>query len=157
MEPGDLRSRRTVNRALDVHALAAEAVVAGCARAPHWEALLALSGRRGFDAAAQDLVALLGPGGPSARWWRCQLQLCASASLEDTTRLFTELAALELSGAGPHYDLDRHALEVSSVVRFLQTYLERLRRDEASGLERCAALMLVHCSRVASGFGRVSL
>ena len=137
---------------LDVFGAAADAMLAGCATESDWKALRVFCDRFGEQIVAETL-ARRAPGGPGPRWWRCNLKLLEPQRLSETAAICAELAVLEATGLGPRFDASRHILEVNGALYFLQSYLARLRADDASAAERAAALMIVHCARVASCMG----
>lgn len=133
----------------DALAIAIEAVACGSALEGHWEMLAAYCDRDGVDSVARQLAGHHGAAGASERWWRCNLLLNGELSVEDALDVIRELFELEAGGEGPAIDADCHALEVSTIVRFLQSHLERVRIGIAASPEHQAANMIVRAARVA--------
>jgi hypothetical protein len=133
----------------DRFVVAAEAVVCGSVHESHWDTLLAFAERDGIDEVAQALARHEDFKGRSREWWRCLLLLAAEVSEEQALRLTRELIMIEEAGGGPSFDVDRHALEVSGAVRYLQTHLQRVGEGVASEKEQRAVGALVQAVRVA--------
>ena len=143
--------RIKVHQRFDAFGAAADAILAGCATESDCAALRLFSDRYGVEIVAETLARRGGPDGhgPGARWWRCNLRLLVPQKIRETAEICGELAVLEATGRGTRFDLSRHVLEVSGAVHALEGYLARLRSNEATDAERAAALMVVHCVRVA--------
>jgi hypothetical protein len=127
----------------DLLALAIEAAVTEVARAGDWAVLGAWGEREGVETVARALAQRAGPRGPTEQWWVCNVLLGMERPACEALRICCELVELEAHGDGPAFDLDRHALEVSTAVRYLERHLQRLRAGvatrEESGVARLAA------------------
>lgn len=132
----------------DVFSAAADAMIEGRARSSDWAALTVFCERYGTDVVAETLAQRCGPQGPGQRWWRCQLRLLVPRPLAETVDLSAELAMLEATGRGSPFDPARHALHVSGVLNWLQSYQSRLAAQDVTPAERAAAIMVVRCSHV---------
>ena len=136
--------------------MAIAAIVEGSPIDAYWDTLAAFCDRDGVDKVAHELARRGGAGGPSARWWRCNLLLSTELAPEAAVAVAGELAAVEAAGEGQIFDLDRHALEVSSAIRYLQAHLERLRTGVATRAEEAAAAMIARAVRVVRGSAGVA-
>lgn len=140
--------RIKVPRSFDAFGAAADAMLAGCMTESDWKALRVFCERFGEEIVAETLARRT-PSGPGPRWWRCSLRLLEPRGIRETAEICAELAVLEATGLGPKFDLSRHVLEVSGAMYSLQAYLTHLRSNQATDGERAAAMMIVHCARVA--------
>ncbi len=150
---------------LEELSVAAEAVLLGCAHEGHWETLAAFVQRQGIDCVLQTLTRER-RAAPSREWWRQMLLLsvatCGSRSADQhgsqgadqAVRLMRNLIAIERSGGGPAFDVERHALLVSSAVRYLQSHLARVYAGDARAAEIAAVGEVVDAARVAGVKGR---
>jgi hypothetical protein len=147
--------RETAARApkVDLLAMAVDAIVEGGSVDAYWETLAAFCERDGVDAVAHALARRGGPSGPSKRWWRCNLLLSTELPPEAAVEVARELVAVEAAGEGQVFDVDRHALEVSTAIRYLQSHLERLKQGSATAEESAAAATIVRAARVARRCG----
>lgn len=134
---------------MDPLAVAAEAVVAGRGLEADWDTLAAISARDGVDAVAARLAALAHPEGPGFRWWRCSLLLSMELPAPEALALANELIEIEGLGEGPPFDPDRHALEVSAAVRFLQDHLQRVLAGLTDAHERRCVAAVVRAAQLA--------
>jgi hypothetical protein len=123
-----------------------EAVASGSLLPDHWETLTDFCKRDGTDSVAR---ALAQRGGASEHWWRCNLLLSRDLPLDRALALVGELLNLDARGEGLAFDADRHALEVSMVVRYLQVHLTRLRTGAVTQPDYQAAVIVVRAARVA--------
>lgn len=87
--------------------------------------------------------------GPTREWWRCTLLLSTELSVEIAAQVTRELIMIEADGGGPAFNVERHALQVSATLRWLQAHLKRLYDGEATQAERVAAEDVVQVARVA--------
>lgn len=142
------RARRPVVF-LDQIAVAAEAVACGSAHDGHWATLAAFAEHEGLDRVAEMLVELQGSPRPTRLWWRHTLVLCGSCSSEQAVQATEALIAVEANGGGPSFEVDRHALRVSSALRFLQDHLARVLTGDASNEECAAACQAIDTVRLA--------
>jgi hypothetical protein len=138
----------------DQLSVAAEAVALGSSHAAHWETLAAFVARDGIDRIAETLAQRRGAKPPTREWWRYTLLLSASPSPEEMLRATRALIDIEDAGGGPAFDLERHALQVSDALRYLQEHLARVHAGDASSGEHSAASMVINAVRVARARGR---
>jgi hypothetical protein len=140
--------KRSWNREVRVDplTLAIVAVASGSLLPAHWETLTVSCKRDGTDSVAR---ALAERGGASEHWWRCNLLLSRDLPLDRALALVGELLNLDARGDGLAFDADRHALEVSTVVRYLQAHLTRLRTGAITQSDYQAAVIVVRAARVA--------
>lgn len=127
---------------------AVDAIVEGSTVDAYWEALALYCERDGVDAVAGALARRSGPGGPSERWWRCNLLLGSELPPDVASEVTEELAGLEAAGQGIVFDVDQHALEVSAAIRYLEAHLARLRTGVATEVEHAAASSIAQAVRV---------
>jgi hypothetical protein len=131
---------------VDAFSIAVEAVASGSMLPSHWDTLADFCQRDGTDSVAR---ALAQQGGASERWWRCNLQLSRELPLDRAFEILREMLDLDARGEGLGFDPDRHALEVSVVVRELQAHLTRLRLGSATQCDYLTAVIVVRAARVA--------
>jgi hypothetical protein len=131
---------------VDALTLAVDAVASGSPLPDHWDTLAYFCKRDGTDSVAR---ALAQHSGASARWWRCNLLLSRDLPLDRAFEILREMLDLDARGEGLGFDPDRHALEVSAVVRDLQAHLTRLRTGSATQRDYLAAVIVVRAARVA--------
>src|SRR3954470_24919733 len=131
---------------VDPLTLAVDAVASGSLLPAHWETLADFCNRDGTDSVARALAL---HGGASERWWRCNLLLGRIVALDRALALVSEMLTLDARGEGLAFDADRHALEVSVVVRYLQAHLTRLRTGAVTQRDYQAAVIVVRATRVA--------
>ena len=143
------RGTATPRLQVDQLEIAIDAIVEGSTIDAYWDTLAAFCERDGVDDVAQALARRGGADGPSARWWRCNVLLATDLRPDAALAVAAELAALETAGDGRVFDVDRHALEVSAAIRYLQTHLDRLRTGIATRADQAAAGMVVRATPVA--------
>lgn len=128
-------------------ARAADAVLNGQAAPSDWLALVELSADIGIENVVTALMQHAGLASPALQWWPCNILLASDLSRTEEDQFCQMLSTLEEHGAGPRFDLDRHALEVSAAVRFLQDHLQRLCAGQTPPTERASVMQIVRLLR----------
>src|SRR5262245_16216844 len=108
------RARKRVSF-LEQLSVAAEAVMLGSAHEGHWETLAAFVQDQGLDHVLHTLTSERNAP-PSREWWRQMLLLsvatCTNQNADQAVHATRNLIAIERSGGGPLFDVERHALLV---------------------------------------------
>ena len=139
---------------LEVFALAVQAITTDRASERDWVTLRALTEPTAIQAVAELLAARHRANsdvievGSSVEWWCGTVRLLVELSFGE----ITPIEEKSISGCSQAYfDLDRHALEVGSAVRYLKRYLARLRVDAATEKEARGAALIARCVRLVRG------
>ena len=136
---------------LEVFALAVQAITNDRASERDWVTLRALTEPTAIHSVAELLASRhrsdgeTAEVGSSVEWWCGTVRLLVELSFGE----ITPVEEKSISGCNQSYfDLDRHALEVGSAVRYLKRYLARLRVDAASEKEARGAALIARCMRL---------